>query len=149
MANQPRAAARNEHVYDAVQFHKGIRCAALCRANDADCLARHIARRQSVAQYIGQGFVGMNCLRAAAQHASVARLQANARRVNGHVRTRLIHHGNHAQRNAHARNMHAALDRALFEHAPYRVGQCRQIFQGVRHRGNAAFVEHETVEKPF
>ena len=65
----------------------------------------------------------MQRLRATAQHAGVSRLEADSRRIGGHVRTRFVDHSHHAERDAYALQQHASLDRALLEHAADRVGK--------------------------
>ena len=66
--------------------------------------------------------------------------QANARSIGRDVRARLIHHGDNAQRHAHARKLDAAFDFAALEHAAQRVRQAGERFKGIGHGIDAAFI---------
>ena len=59
----------------------------------------------------------------AAQHDRVARLQAQRRAVDRHVRARLVDHRHHAERHAHAAHVEPVLEPVALDRLAHRVGQ--------------------------
>ena len=97
--------------------------------------------------------IGMDRLGAAPQDNGVAGLEAQGRRIGGHIGTRLVDDADDPQRDAHL--AHHQVVGALphpgdFTH---RVGQGGHLAQGVGHTGDALFIQHQTVQhgggKPF
>ena len=140
VANKAGSAARNEHVDNAVKLHEGIGRRAIGGIDEGNAIGGKARGNDRFAQRGNDCRVGMEGLRAAAQHACIARLQANARSIGRDVRARLIHHGDNAQRHAHARKFDAAFDFAALEHAAQRVRQASERFKGIGHGIDAAFI---------
>ena len=85
----------------------------------------------------GDGLVGVERLAAAAQDGRVAALQAQAARVGGHVRARLVDDAHHAQRHAHAPHLDAGGAEAQVRDLAHRVRQLRDLAQALGH-----FLDH-------
>ena len=140
VANKAGSAARNEHVDNAVKLHEGIGRRAIGGIDEGNAIGGKARGNDRFAQRGNDCHVGMEGLRAAAQHACIARLQANARSIGRDVRARLIHHGDNAQRHAHTRKFDAAFDFAALEHTAQRVRQAGERFKGIGHGIDAAFI---------
>ena len=95
------------------------------------------------------GGAGLGRQGTAAQHAGVARLQADARSIGSDVGASLVDDGHHAERDRHARQLDAAIERARIEHAAERVGKRHQVLERVGHGHDTPFVEHQAIEQAF
>ena len=147
VADEPRAAARDEHVHRPMQPHELVGRRAVGGGNEADAPLRHAGSLGGVGEHAGHGLVRAGRHAPAAQHRRIAGLQADARRVGRHVGARLVHHGHHAERHAHALEPDAALERARVLHPAERVGQHGQLLERGRHVLDAPLVEHKAVHQ--
>lgn len=84
-------------------------------------------------QHPGDGRVGGDRSRRASEERGVARLQAQARRIGGHVGAVLVDDRHHAQRHPHPRDGQAVGPDPPVEHLAHRVGQRRHLPQAARH----------------
>ena len=125
VANEPCAAARNENVHRAAQAHKHVRGSAISGLDNADCVAGQPGVLYGIRQHVGNSHAGVLSDGAAAKDAGVTRTDADARSVRGHVGSRLVHHGDKAQRHAHLLQVEPAVDGALLKNAAHRIGQGR------------------------
>ena len=147
MTNKASSAARNEHIDNAVKLHEGIGRRAIGGIDEGNAVGGQACGNDRFAQRGNDCRIGMERLRAAAQHACIARLQANARGIGRDVRARLIHHGDNAQRHAYARKVDTAFQFAVLEHTAQRVGQIGERFKGIGHGIDAVFVQKEPIEQ--
>ena len=85
--------------------------------------------------------------RAAAQNAGVAGTDADTRSVGRHVGARLVHHGDQAQRYAHAGKVHAACEHAVVEHAADGIGQLGEFLQAGSHALDALGRQQQAIEQ--
>ena len=83
----------------------------------------------------------------AAQHDRVARLQAQRRCVDRHVRSRLVHDRDHAQRHANLAHIEAVGQPAAVDHLADRVGERRDLPDRLRDLRQALLVEPQAVEQ--
>ena len=93
--------------------------------------------------------VPVKALAAAAQNNRIARLDAQNGGVDGHVGARLVNHGNHAQRHAHAahKNTIGALPLALC--GPHGIGQIGNVTAGGAHFIHNSGRERKAVKTGF
>ncbi len=77
--------------------------------------------------------VGLERLAAAAQQHRVAGLQAEPGGVGGHVGARLVDEADHAQRDAHARDLEAVGPAPGLHGLAHRIGQRGDLAQARRH----------------
>ena len=99
------------------------------------------------AHALGDGAIGLQRLRAAAQDAGVARLDAERRSVCRDVRPRLVNDADHAERHAHARDLDAARLLAPVGDGADRVGQGGDFFDATRHLLDERRREREPVDE--
>ena len=94
----------------------------------------------------GNGGIGMDRLRSAAQDHAVAGLDAQRRRVGCHVRPRLVDHRDHAQRHAYPLDPDAVGADLAAGHLADRVGQGGHFAQGIGDGRQARAVQGQAVE---
>ena len=129
--DEPGAAARDEDVDEAAGPHErgGPRPAG--GVDGGDQVSRQGGVGQGPAQDVHNGGVGLLGGAPAAQHDGVAGLQGQGGHVDGHVGARLVDHAHHAQGNAHAAHPQAVGQGAAVDDLADRVGQARDLAQGV------------------
>ena len=97
---------------------------------------------------LGQRRVGVHGRGGTAQDDRVARLQAQRRRVDRHVRTRLVDDRDHAERDAHLAHVQAVRQALPVDHLADRVGERGDLPDGAaRSPRSAAVVEAQAVEQ--
>ena len=84
---------------------------------------------------------------ATAQHHRVAALEAQARRVGGHIRARFVNDADDAQRHAHLADLNAGRTGAQVRDFAYRVRQLRDLAQAFGHRGDRLRRERQAVNQ--
>ncbi len=90
---------------------------------------------------------GMEAVRPAAQHDSVAALETKSARVGRHVRSALVDDADDAERRRHALDDEAVGASEGRQHAADRVRQRRHLLQAARDRFDAGVVQREPVKK--
>ena len=93
------------------------------------------------------GAVGNERLRAAAQDAGVAGLDAQCRRVGGHVRPRFVDDAHHAERHAHACHLDAGGSAVAIRDRADRIGERRHRLDALGHLLDQRRVEREPVDE--
>ena len=96
VADEPRPAAGNEHVDQAVEPHEDIGRRAIGRGDDADRALGHARLLRRSRKDARDGSTRASRHRPATQDAGISRLQTDTGSVGGHVRTRLVHDGDDA-----------------------------------------------------
>jgi len=86
-------------------------------------------------------------LRAAAQDRGIARLQAQARGIRGHVRARLVDDPDHAERHAHAPDLDAAGAVGEIRDRTDGVGQRGDLLEPLDHGVDADVIELQAVQR--
>lgn len=145
-ADEPRAAAGDQHVEIAVETHHLRGRLARWVAHQLH-RARGQVRLSRGGQAVHHGAVGQKRLRAAAQQAGVCALEAQARRVRSDVGPRLIDDADHADGHAPFLDGQAvgpAHDRIR---PADRVRQRRDLAQAVRHAGDASGGKRQPVQQ--
>ena len=145
--DEPRPAARNQHVDDTAQAHERARGLAVAGLDKAHGLARESARLHRVGEHRGDHRARMVGERPAAQDAGVARADADTRSIGGDVGARLVDHGHQTERHGHARKFEPAVDGAVVEHAAHGIGQLGKLLKTRSHALYAFGREQQTVEQ--
>ncbi len=131
--DQLLAAARHDDVDVLAHGDELAHRGAVGRVDQLDRGFRQAGRFQPGAHAIGDGAVRLERLRAAAQDAGVARLDAQRRRVGGHVGARFVDDADHAERHAHLRHLDAGRPRHALRDRADRIGQRRHLLDARGH----------------
>ena len=146
-ADQTRTAARDEHIQIAVELHHlgcGVAAGVL---HQIDGVLRQALGRQRRAHQLCQAHGGLERLLAAAQDARRARLEAQHRRIDRHVRARLINDADNTHRHALLADVQAVRALVHPEHLAHRVRQRRHLPAALRDALDALFIQHQTVDE--
>ena len=121
---QPLAPARDDQVDHAVLGRQLAQLVAVAAGDDRDGPVGHPAApaAASAATWASTAFEWRRH-RGPAQHDRVAGLEAERRAVHGHVGARLVDHGHHPERHAHAPHVQAVLEPVAVDRLAHRVGQ--------------------------
>ena len=125
--DQPLATAGHHHVN---VFRHGEQCPhrrPIYYRHNLRCFHRQPGGRQPRCKRVAQTLVTVNGFRTASQNHRIARLQAQRRRFDRHVRSRFINHAYDAQRHAHGANIDARWHRTHIRHSADRIGQRRHL----------------------
>ena len=149
-ADEPGAAARDEDVdeADGPEELGGARVPGV---------VGHIRNRRGgkaradagLAAQRGYGEAGVVGRAAALEQARIARAKAQREGVGGHVRARLVDHGDDAEGYRHLLDAQAVRVHVAADDAPERVRLRRDLIHGGGDRANAPLVEHEPIEEPI
>ena len=145
--DQPLAAARHHHIDRSAHGQHGPDSGAVPHRHKLDAALRQAGRRQPFMQGLHDGRAGMEALRPAAQDGRIARFQAEASGIGGHVRTGLVNDPDHAERRADALEAQPVGPRPGTGHGPHGIGQAGNFLQPPRDRFHALFVEPEPVDQ--
>ena len=96
---------------------------------------------------LGEDAVGVQGGAAAAQDDGVARLEAQGGRVDGHVGTRLVDHGDDAERDADLAQLDAVVEAPAVDDLADGVGQGGDVLHGGLDVAQPVFVQQEPVDK--
>ncbi|MND53378.1 hypothetical protein D3C80_444140 [compost metagenome] len=145
--DQALAAARDYHVDVLGHADQRADGGAVGGLDHLHQFGRQLGLGQALLDAGGNGAVGMDGLGAAAQDGGVARLQAEAGGVDGHVRPRLVDDADHAQRYAHLADLDAGRQVAHVTDLADGVRQGGDLAQALDHvvdtcRGQGQAVEH-------
>ena len=134
MGDKARTAARHKDVDHAAQAHEHVGRGTIGRLDDADASGGHAGRNRRIVQHMRDGGAGLGRQGTAAQHAGVARLQADARSIGGDVGARLVNDGHHAERDR-SRARAGCRCRACADSSTRaeRVGQRHQVLKRAGH----------------
>ena len=147
VADEPRPAARDQHVYDPVHSHK-LRGAFMGSIFDQLDKFRIIScRADGVLDDLRHRSVGENGVLASAQDDGVPALDGKPDRIRRHVGARLIDYAEHAQRNAHAPQLQSVVQGALFQDFADGTMKLHELFQPFRNAVDPLFVQHQAVGK--
>ncbi len=97
-------------------------------------------------QDAGDGQVGVERFRAAAQDDCIPRLEAEGRRVGGDVGACLVDDTDHAERDAHLAHHQLVGPLPHLCHLTHRIGEGSHFTQGAGDAGDPRGIEHEPVE---
>ena len=89
----------------------------------------------------------MKSFAAAAQHAGIARFEAQSGGIDGHVGARFVNDADHAQGYAHFADLQAVGADAEFVHFAHGIGQGGHLAQAFAHAGDGFFGEREPLEQ--
>ena len=148
-ADQPCAAARDEHVQVIGQAHHFDGGCARGVLHQLDTVRGQPGFFHRLAHRLSHCRVRMDGLLPAAQNDGVARLQAERRRVRRHVGARLVDDADHAERHAHALDLQAVGTDKPAHHLPDRVLLRRHLAHSLRHPGNAGRGQRQPVQHAF
>src|SRR5690606_25612853 len=110
-------------------------------------LFRQAGFTQTDAQALGNCLVRINRFRATAQDGGVAGFQAQGRRIDGHVRARLVDDADHAERHAHAADLDAGRAVAEVGDGTDRVSQGDDLLEPLDHAVEARRGQFQAVEQ--
>ena len=145
-ADEPRPAARDEQIYKALGLHD-LRSALVAGIlHDVDDVRIAARGRDALLECGHDGFGRAESLLAAAEHADVAALDGERRRVGRDVRAALINDGDQAERHLLFIDLHAVGVVDLREDAPRVIRQRHGRADAVGHSVDAIFVQIEPVE---
>ena len=141
------AAARDDDVHEFRHRDQGADGGAVGRLDDLHAVLRQAGAAQAFGHERRERAVAVDGFRTAAQDGGVAALDAQAGRVDRHVRASFVDDADHAQRHAHAAHLDAR--RAEFQVGDLadRVGQRDDLAQAVHHRGDRLVGQREAVQQ--
>ena len=143
---QPAAAARDHQVDQAVGSRQLGELLAPAR-EQLDAALRQLGLGQRLAHERGERAVRALGVARAAQDDRVARLQAQRRAVDRHVRPRLVDHGDDAERHPQLAHLEAAAKHAAVDLLADRIGQRRDRVDARGHRLDPLRRERQPVAK--
>ena len=152
-ADQALAAARDRHIHVLRHPHERAHARVVRRLHKQHRVEEHgrmrraAPAREPLLHGLGERPVRTQRLLPAAQDDCVRGLEAERRRVDEDVRTRLEDDGDDAQRFAHLHDVDAARAVALQQRLAHGVGQLRHEAHAVHHRAEARGREREPVHK--
>ena len=140
------AAARDDHVDQS--FHGDELEQRLARTGDeGDRLGRQAGLEDRALHDLGQHAVGVLGGAAAAQHDGVARLQAEGRGVDRHVRPRLVDDGHHAERHPQAGELEPVGQPPAVLDLADRIGQGGDVAHAAGDLAQTVLVQVEAVDQ--
>ncbi len=147
--DQALAAAWHDHVDVLRHRDQFADCGAVGGLDDLHRVGRQTGAGQSFLDQFGERLIAMDRFRTAAQDGGVAALDAQAGRIDRHVRTRFVDDADHAQRHAHLTDLDPG--RAVFHVRDFadRIGQCDDLFQSFGHGRNRLIGQRQTVQQGF
>ena len=92
---------------------------------------------------------GMEAIGAAAQNHRIAAFEAERARIRRHVRPAFVDHADDAERRRDTLDPQPVRPLESRQHAPDRIGQCRDLFDAARHGLDARLVEREPIEESW
>ena len=146
-ADERVAAARDEHVDEAVGMHELDGLGAVGVLDEGGAVGRQARGGDADAAGLGDGHAGVVRGGAAPQHAGIAGAQREADGVGRDVGARLVDHGHDTQRHADAREPDARGQRAATHDLADGVCLRGDLAHGRDDAVDAGVVEHETVEE--
>ena len=143
--DEPRAAARDEDVDNAVHLHE--LCGAFARRilYELDELGVEPRIADGVLHDADDGAVGTDRILAAAQNDRVAALDRKPDGVRRDVGARLVNDAYHAEGHADAAQLQPVIKGALFEHFSDGTGKPDELFKPGGNAVDPLFVQHEPV----
>ena len=146
-ADQALAAPRDRQVDVLGQGQQVADRRAVGRADELDGVLREPARGQVVGQNPVQGPIRVDRFLAAAEDHRVAALDAECRRVDGHVRPALVDHEDHAQGHADLGDLQPVGPAARVHDLADRVGQPGDLGEGPGDLVDPLGIEREPVDR--
>ena len=144
-ADQTRAAAGDQQVYETDRLHQLIRALMIRILHKADQLGGQPGVLEAVVNGLNNGPVRAEGFFPAAQDHRVARFQGQHGRVRGDVRAALIDDGDHAERGRGFLDHQAVRPFDPAQHLPLGIGQRRDLAHALGHAGDALFRQREPV----
>ena len=132
-AHEPLAPAGNHDIDILIEFAQGCDCGVIRSLHKLGGVLGKAGLPERLLQEGREETVGVQGLAAAAQDNSVAGFEAENGRVNGHVGTGLINHGDDTERHAHLANEHAVGTLPLFVQGAYGIRHIRYLDAGSVH----------------
>lgn len=131
--DQALATARHDHVDELRHGDQLTDGSAVGSFHHLHGSCRQIGHGQALLDTAGNRLIGMDGLGAATQDGGVAGLQAQAGRIDGHVRPRLVDDADHAQRHTHFADLDTGRQVAHALNLADRVRQGRHLAQAFDH----------------
>ena len=144
--DQAAPAARHDDVDEVVHGQKDADRGPVAGRHALDRGLRQADLAQPRLQALQDRGRGVKALRAAAQDRRVARLQAQAAGVRGHVGAALVDDRDDPERHRDAGDLEAVGPLPLGQHAPHRVGEAGDGLEAIGHGLDARRVERQAVE---
>ena len=145
--DQRAAAAGDDDVDQALHAQEVADGGAVGGGDELDRGRRQASRLEAALEAGDDGARGVEALRAAAQDAGIAGLEAQGTGVGRHVGAALVDDADHAQRHRDPGDVEAVGARPAGELAADGVRQIGDRGETVRHRGDTLAVEAQTVEQ--
>jgi hypothetical protein len=147
--DQALAAARDDHVDVVAHRDQLAHCCTIGGCNHLHAGVRQTGRLEPFPDAGRDRLVGADRFAAATQDRGIARLEAEARSVCGHIRARFINDADHAERHAHSAYLYAGRTISQVGDDAHRVGQGGDLLQAFCHAGNGAFPKGQPVQQGF
>ncbi|KAF1858399.1 hypothetical protein Lal_00014910 [Lupinus albus] len=145
--DQALAAARDDDVHEFRHRDEGADGGAVRRLDDLHPVLRQAGAAQAFGDERRERAVAVDGFRTAAQDGGVAALDAQAGRVDRHVRARFVDDADDAQRHAHAAHLDARRAELEVRDFADRVGQRDDLAQAVDHRGDGLVGQRQAVQQ--
>ncbi len=145
-ADERRSAARDREVDEVVELQQGEGRRAVRRRHDLRGRRGEPGLREPLRERRGERERGAERVGAGAQDGRVPALQAERGRVDRHVRPRLVHHEDDAERDPDLLHRQAVRPPPARRHLPDRIRQRRDVEEGLRDPLEPLLVEREAVE---
>ena len=133
LADETGSTTGDHEVDRVVQLKHHVDRRAIGRGQDRDRVLRNAFVASRRAQLGPQRLVRMERLAPAAQDHGVARLEAERRRVDRHVRSRFVDHRDHAERDRHLSDAQTVGAHAVVRDPADRIGQRDHVVQALDH----------------
>ena len=137
------AAARYQQVQAIMHLQQLQQLRAVCAFHQLNGSLRNSGACKRTAHQRTERKVAAQRFAAAAQDGRVAAAQAQRRHINRHVRPRLVHHAQHADRHPLAMHLQAVGQRALIKYFADGIGQVCDRSHICSHCGEALFIQQQ------